>query len=94
MSQQHTVGSHATTISTTDRTTAIKYQNTDVVTFNSDTITLNSDGWLTMTTKLRMNQASNQYNLGYRVHQRAGEWLVDLPDGTRIDYKDNMTITR
>lgn len=52
---------------------AVKYSNTDVVTYlsNGDAI-LESDGWLTVTTKARMNE----YVEGFRIYQEDGAWYV------------------
>tara|TARA_R110002020_G_scaffold467856_5_gene691720 strand:- start:270 stop:710 length:441 start_codon:yes stop_codon:yes gene_type:complete len=55
----------------------VKYHDTDVVKFNADYIILNHNGWVTDTTKKRMNQASDEYDLGFRVSQRKGQWYVD-----------------
>ncbi len=55
----------------------VKYHDTDVVKFNADYIILNHNRWVTDTTKKRMNQASNEYDLGFRVSQRKGQWYVD-----------------
>lgn len=78
MGQTHTVGKHATTVSTgDDGKTRVTYHATDVVVFDADTIVLDTGGWFTVTTKLRMNQASSQLGLGYRVYQRDGLWYVD-----------------
>jgi len=82
MAQQSIIGSHKTTVSTNNGTTRVKYHNTDVVSFDQDKITLDTGGWKTVTTKTRMNQTSNQFNLGYRVYQRNFEWFVDYKDQT------------
>lgn len=54
-------------------------------------ITLNSGGWRSATTKLAMNQASNQDNLGFWVSQRDHEWFVTW-QGTEIPFTDNMQL--
>ena len=45
----------------------IKYHATNVVTFNDKEIVLRTGGWKTKTTKARMDQASNQFGLGYSI---------------------------
>jgi len=70
------VGSHKTSIRTIEGVTSIRYHDTDVVSFDDKTITLNTGGWKTNTTKTRMNQVSNQFELGYCVYQRKGIWYV------------------
>lgn len=77
MSQTHTVGSHKTTVAIEDDFAVVTYHSTQVVKWNDSQIVLNTGGHRTTTTKLRMNQASNQYNLGYRVYQKAFNWFVE-----------------
>lgn len=56
---------------------AVVYQDTAVVKFTLRKITLTApDSAKTQTTKLRMNQASYEYDLGYIVVQRQGKWHV------------------
>lgn len=92
------VGSHKTSVSRKDGVLTVRYHNTDVVTvFENGTIKLNTGGWRTSTTKNRMNQASNQYDLGFQVYQRDFAWFVDWngetylfserPDDTVLLYK-------
>jgi len=69
--------------------THVRYHNTDVVSFNDRWITLRTGGYKTVTTKARMNQASNQFSLGYGVFQRAGEWHVDWID-QELDFSENI----
>jgi len=96
MGQMHTVGKTATSISTTDGQTAVRYHATDVVKFTAETITLDSGGWRTVTTKARMNQAATQFGLGYQVYQLKGVWYVDTLDSTpgRLEFTDGMIINR
>jgi len=91
--QQHTLGRVATKISKENDRTVIRYHNTDVVAFNNDEIVLDSGGWSTATTKTRMNQASNQFNLGYNVFQKDYTWFVDYKSKT-IPFHDGMSLNR
>jgi len=93
MPQTNRIGSHCTTVSCKDGVTKVTYHNTDVVTFTDDTITLNSGGWQTATTKVRMNQASNQFDLGFNVIQRDWKWSVITKAGT-FPFRDHMSISR
>tara|TARA_R100001530_G_C4220523_1_gene129808 strand:- start:43 stop:426 length:384 start_codon:yes stop_codon:yes gene_type:complete len=100
MSQLQTIGSHKTTVATDDGFTRVTYHQTAVVKFNHNEIILNSGGWETVTTKSRMNQTSNQFDLGFRVYQKDYEWFVeccgkiyDFFDGMRIDRRKN-TVTK
>lgn len=94
MAQQHQVGRTATTISTEDGETRVTYHSTAVVKFTAKRVTLNSGGWMTATTKTRMNQASRQFGLGYSVFQKMYVWYVRLPDGSGVPFEDGMTFKR
>lgn len=77
------IGTHKTKVETKDGITTVTYHNTDVVVFdNHGEITLNTGGWNSVTTRKRMNEASEQFNLGFRVVQKNGDWF--------IHYKDNV----
>jgi len=53
------------------------YQDTCVVAWNGERVLLTAPPCAkTQTTKLRMNQASYQFNLGYVVCKRRGKWKV------------------
>jgi len=93
MSRQDKIGSHKTSVFAENGFTRVLYHQTQVVKFNEKQIRLNSNGWATVTTKLRMNQASNQFNLGYRVFQKDFEWFVDY-QGKTMDYYDGMVLDR
>ena len=72
----------------------VVYIHTDIVSWKNGKITLNSDGWETVTTKRKMNQASNQFALGFGVFQKDFKWFVDLPNGQTVDYYDGITFDR
>ena len=93
MAQQYRLGTHKTYIRTQNRTTKVRYHYTDVVSFSPSLITLNTGGWFTNTTKTRMNQASRQYNLGYRVQQIRGRWIVHYR-GRKIPFTGNSVTFR
>ena len=95
MGQQHTIGRTATTVKTKDGLTRIQYHSTVVVEFDQEQIRLDSGGWQTATTKSRMNQASNQFDLGYRVFQKDFEWRVYVSQhDITLPFYDGMLITR
>ena len=54
----------------------VQYHATKVVRWNDKYIFLRTDGYYTQTTKNRMNQVSNQFNLGFKVYQKDFEWFV------------------
>ncbi len=74
--QTKKLGSTATNVRTEGNATIVRYHDTDVVRFDDSNITLNTGGWFTSTTKARMNQASAQFGLGFRVSQDKGFWSV------------------
>lgn len=82
MTQTQLVKGVATTFSHTALQTQVTYHNTVVVDWDAHrgTIILNTGGWKTATTKLRMNQASNQFGLGYQVYQQNHSWYVRYRD--------------
>lgn len=69
-----------------DSTIAVKYHETDIVTYRSDSsITLDSDGWQTYTTKERMHRYTP-----FRVSQSQSEWTVTTDCG-EYAYADGIT---
>ncbi len=75
--------------------TCIRYHSTVVVKFNRNVIVLNSGGWRTVTTKLRMNQASSEFGLGFSVYQKDYEWFVRANwMGGDLPFSDGMTLQR
>jgi hypothetical protein len=97
MARTDTVGKTATSVYTdSNGWICVQYHDTVVIKWNSQSITLDSGGRLTKTTKLRINQASNQYNLGVQVYQQKGVWFVShmaLAEGV-APFVDGMTIPR
>lgn len=57
--------------------TRVVFYETAVVVFDEDEILLNTGGWWTVTTRVRMNQASRHFDLGYLVFTKAGKWYVE-----------------
>ena len=51
-------------------TGTVIYAATTIVQWDADTITLRDGGWDTVTTRRKMNQASNQFRLGFGVFQK------------------------
>lgn len=91
------VGPTATTVTTENGIMRIVYHSTTVVTvdWHKRTITLDTGGYYTATTKARMNQASNQYDLGYQVYQEHGDWFVWWPaqgEDSSVQFKDGMVL--
>jgi len=78
---------------------SVTYVNTCIVKWDGEHVTLDSDGWQTVTTKRKMNQAANQFGLRFCVYQKRGKWFVDIKNliavpywrGLAIPYRDGMT---
>lgn len=87
------MSNYQTTVSEQDGFIVVILYKTPVVKFDDQEIILNSGGWQTATTKTRMNQASNQFDLGFRVFQRKGEWYVDTKS-ENLQFEDGMVIAR
>tara|TARA_R100000306_G_C4264882_1_gene87160 strand:+ start:173 stop:514 length:342 start_codon:yes stop_codon:yes gene_type:complete len=88
MTQTHTIGTHRTKVTNDDETIKVRYCDTDVMTFDRSAgdITLDTGGWFTSTTKVRMNQASNTFDLGFRVYQKNKIWFVRKSNGEVIEF--------
>jgi len=82
MAQIHKLGTrHTTVVRKPTGEIRVTYHSTDVVTVHANgNITLDTGGWRTVTTKTRMNQAANQFGLGYQVYQTGGVWRVMVGD--------------
>jgi len=66
----------------------IKLHNTEVVIHYPDRVVLDSGGWLTVTTKSRMNEFTD-----LRIYQDNYDWFVDgIVSNTSIPFTDGMTI--
>ena len=78
MANMQKIGSHKTTVRTENNNRIVRYHNTDVVTFNDKFIYLNNGGFMTNTTKVRINQTANEYGLGFKLYQRNYTWFVEI----------------
>jgi hypothetical protein len=91
MGQTQKVGTVATSVGRgSDGTLRVTYHGTVVVAVAKGLVVLRSGGWQTATTKLRMNQASAQFALGFSVSQRRFNWFVKRPDGTTVPFTEGM----
>lgn len=94
MPQQYKIGTHKTSILTEEGFTKVIYHNTPVVSFNQESIILNTGGWFSLTTKTRMNQTSNVFNLGFNVYQKAYSWFVSFKGQTLKFDGNKLTLKR
>jgi len=93
MGQQATISRYQTKVWSTGNLTTVRLYETNVVSFftgGGDAVVLNSGGWRTATTKSRMNQTSNQYDLGYQVYQQDFEWFVKTRHDGILPFVDGM----
>lgn len=79
MARQNKIGTHATSIKQDGDDITVRYHQTDVVTVKGPLVVLNTGGWFTPTTKTRINQAANQFGLGFSVRQKNYTWYVKRP---------------
>lgn len=93
MTQMMRVSGRSTDIYTDENGTHVTYHGTRVVSFNDKEITLRSGGWQSYTTKARMNQAANQFNLKFSVYQERSTWFVNWR-GTTTLFRDGMVLPR
>ena len=81
------IGKHKTKIKKHNDEIIVKYHDTNVVTFNNNSIVLNTGGWTSNTTIKRMNETSNQFDLGFGVFQKNWEWFVEYNGKTYLMYE-------
>jgi len=94
MAQQRKLGSHKTTVINEGGMTKVIYHATPVVSFDKYKIILDTGGWWTATTKTRINQASNQFGLGYHLYQKDYSWYVDYNGRTYTMNTSRLTLER
>ena len=71
---------YQTTVHTENGNTIVVYYETAVVIFNDEEIILNTGGWWTRSTQGRMNWASKQFDLGYRIQRQGKVFHVTYQD--------------
>ena len=84
----------ATSVVCTNGRISVTYHNTLVVEVTPTHIHLDTGGWKTNTTRTRMNQASNQFNLGYQVYQKDFAWFVDFRGVTYPFTGSTLSLTK
>ena len=99
MSRMDKLSNYRTTWQTEGERGSVTYVSTKIVEWSGLAVTLNSDGWQTVTTKRKMNQAARQFGLGFSVFQKNHDWFVNCPmtgfGGRKtISYRDGMQIPR
>ncbi len=94
MSQTHKCRGVATTVQHNKDGIYVTYHNTRVVDYDKvrGTLILNTNGWKTRTTLTRMNQASNEFKLGYGVYQKKFQWYITYKGMTHLFDNDSIEI--
>ena len=89
------IGRHKTKVfAYSGNVTRVVYHDTPIVSFNESSIELNTGGWWTRTTKVRMNQTSQEFGLGYAVFQKDHEWFVDYRGEVHPFTSEELTLSR
>jgi hypothetical protein len=86
-----TIGKHATNVYYSEEGVKVIYHSTAVVEVFNDRVKLNTGGWFSNTTKKRMNQASDAFNLGYSVFQKKGVWYANY-NGQNHQFEGNSLL--
>lgn len=88
------IGKTSTTVTRGKNSVAVRYHATQVVYADENCIILDTGGWFTPTTKRRMNEASEEFGLGYRVYAKKGTWFVDYKNETFKFHNNVRILTR
>lgn len=95
MSESNQLGTYKTSIRRNKGgQTKVVYYKTAVVTFTDDQIWLDTGGWWTRTTRVRMNQASRQFQLGYRVYEKGSKWYIAFGNKSHDFSANQMKLDR
>lgn len=87
--QSRKIGNHTYVQRRDDNAIAIRLHDTDILTFHvGGTVILDSGGWLTVTTKARMNDHLPE---GFRITSEGGRWAL-VSDGQAWWYRDGLRI--
>jgi len=93
VNRQH-LSTYCTTIAQVADLVCITYHKTQIVAFDRLNISLDTGGWDGVTTRRKMNQASNQFGLGYSIYRVKCETFVRAPDGSVSPLAQRMTFAR
>ncbi len=93
MPTMNKIGKHKTKVWGDGEHIFVKYWNTIVVTVCPDQIILDTGGFYTNTTRVRMNQSSKYFNLGFDVSVSKGSWYAKFNKGIYPFDKGKCIIT-
>jgi len=74
----------------TEEKIIVRYHTTDIARMTSAYAILDSGGWLTSTTKERLNTIARAY--GWSLHQEKGAWKLTSAQRTVYEFADNVRI--
>lgn len=75
------VSPYKTKIARDGEAVRVIYHSTMIVHAGPSFLRLDTGGWRTVTTKRKMNQAANQFGLGFTVFQRDHDWFFTTKAG-------------
>ena len=77
MSKESIANKYKTTVHTNENgENVVTYYETDIVRYNDAQIFLDTGTHKSRTTKSRMNMASQEFDLGYRIYQKGEHWYI------------------
>jgi len=94
MPSMQKLSDYATTVAGDGDAMRVTYHSAVIVEWTAETVTLRTGGWDTVTTRRKMNQASNQFGLGYQVFRHDGDSFVRRPDGGEMPLDSVTTFKR
>jgi len=94
MPRMNKLSTYCTTIAQAGDLIVVTYRKTQIVAFDRRYISLRTGGWDSVTTRRKMNQAANQFGLGYSVYRDKGESYVRTPAGAVVPLTDELVFVR
>jgi hypothetical protein len=94
MPRMDKLSTYCTTIAQAGDLIVVTYRKTQIVAFDRRYISLRTGGWDSVTTRRKMNQAANQFGLGYSVYRDKGESYVRTPAGAVVPLTDELVFVR
>lgn len=94
MARMDKLSTYCTTIAQAGDLIVVTYRKTQIVAFDRRYISLRTGGWDSVTTRRKMNQAANQFGLGYSVYRDKGESYVRTPAGAVVPLTDEVVFVR
>lgn len=61
--------------------------------YDARSVKLSSCGWHTTTTKSRLNAVLHALGINRRLYQAKGSWLISVPNGADVDFRDGMIVS-